>query len=286
MTAIQRYDNAPGSLADTMKIGDILSKSGFFADSRDAAQAVTKILAGQELGIGPIAAMTGINIIKGRVAISANLMAAQVKRGGRYNYRVLRLDDKACELVFFEGSQEIGRSVFTTEDAKRAGTQNMDRFPRNMLFARAMSNGVKWFTPDIFTGPVYTPEELGGDQVVDVSPAPAPALPAVAATPAPYTPEPEAYTVDGVVSDIQHKKSARGVASLLFKVNGVPLVLKVADFPDIDTLANGDEATVIYHEEGEKRIAVVDDIRFTKPESDEEPGATFEAIEVPDEEPA
>jgi hypothetical protein len=29
-----------------------------------------------------------------------------------------------------------------------------------MLFSRAMSNGTRWYTPDIFGGPVYTPEEL------------------------------------------------------------------------------------------------------------------------------
>jgi hypothetical protein len=33
-----------------------------------------------------------------------------------------------------------------------------------MLFARAMSNGVKWFCPDVMNGStVYTPEELGAD---------------------------------------------------------------------------------------------------------------------------
>jgi hypothetical protein len=31
-----------------------------------------------------------------------------------------------------------------------------------MLFARAMSNGAKWHTPDVFAGnPVYTADELG-----------------------------------------------------------------------------------------------------------------------------
>jgi hypothetical protein len=30
-----------------------------------------------------------------------------------------------------------------------------------MLFARAMSNGAKWFCADVFGGPVYTPDELG-----------------------------------------------------------------------------------------------------------------------------
>jgi hypothetical protein len=56
---------------------------------------------------------------------------------------------------------EIGESRFTAKDAQAAGTQNMAKFARNMLFARAMSNGAKWYTPDIFGGPVYTPEEMG-----------------------------------------------------------------------------------------------------------------------------
>jgi hypothetical protein len=46
------------------------------------------------------------------------------------------------------------------EDAKKAGTKNLDKFPKNMLFARAISNGVKWYTPDVFSGPVYVPEEM------------------------------------------------------------------------------------------------------------------------------
>lgn len=36
-----------------------------------------------------------------------------------------------------------------------------------MLFARAISNGVKWFCPDVFEMPVYTPEELGSTIVTE-----------------------------------------------------------------------------------------------------------------------
>jgi hypothetical protein len=39
-------------------------------------------------------------------------------------------------------------------------TKNIDKFPKNMFFARAISNGVKWFCPDVFSGPVYTLEEM------------------------------------------------------------------------------------------------------------------------------
>jgi len=150
------------SMDDAMKAAQAMAASGFFQDARQAAQAVVKILTGQELGVGPFTSMTGVYIIQGRPALSANLMAAAVKRSGRYNFRVIELTDTRCEIIFFEGGQECGRSVFTADEARKAGTKNMDKYPRNMLYARAISNGVRWFCPDVLGGsPVYTPEELG-----------------------------------------------------------------------------------------------------------------------------
>jgi hypothetical protein len=148
---------------DVMTLGTVFAKSGYFQDARDAAQAVVKMLAGQELGFGPVASMTGIYIVKGRVSLSANLIAAAVKKGGKYNYRVAELSETACKIVFFEGKEQIGESSFTMEDAKIAGlvTENYRKFARNMLFARAMSNGAKWFCADVFGGPAYMPDELG-----------------------------------------------------------------------------------------------------------------------------
>jgi len=153
------------NLADTMELAKAMAASGFFTDSRQAAQAVVKILAGRELGFGPVASMTGINVIKGKITLSANLIAASVKRSGRYNYRVARMDDTACSIDFYEGNQKIGNSTFTAADAKTAGLSgdNWRKFPRNMLFARAMSNGAKWYCPDLSGGPLYTPDELGAN---------------------------------------------------------------------------------------------------------------------------
>jgi len=163
MTQALTVQNA--SLSETMQLGELLAASGFFQDSRGAAQAVVKVLAGAEIGFGPIASMTGINVIQGRVSISANLMAAAIKRSGRYDYRVKEMTPQRCEIEFRERNGDrweiIGSSEFTAQDARQAGTKNMDKFARNMLFARAMSNGARWYTPDIFGGPVYTPEEMG-----------------------------------------------------------------------------------------------------------------------------
>ena len=148
------------SAADALTIGETFFKSGMFSDIKSAQQAVVKIMAGAEMGISPFAAMSGIHIIQGKPTIGAGLMAARVKGFGKYDYKVLEHSDKICSIEYFQGTNSLGVSTFTIEDAKKAGTKNIDRFPKNMLFARAMSNGVKWYTPDIYENPVYVPEEM------------------------------------------------------------------------------------------------------------------------------
>ena len=153
------------SAADALTIGETFYKSGMFVDIKSAQQAVVKIMAGSEMGISPFAAMSGIHIIQGKPTIGAGLMAARVKGFGKYDYKVIEHNEKICQIEYFErlpanGLKSIGVSTFTIEDAKKAGTKNLDKFPKNMLFARAMSNGVKWYTPDIYEAPVYVPEEM------------------------------------------------------------------------------------------------------------------------------
>lgn len=145
---------------EIMSLGKAFAESGMFPDIKSAAQAVVKISAGQEIGIPPFAAMSGVHIINGKPTIGAGLIAATVKGSGKYDYKVIQQDEKACSIDFYQGKEMIGNSTFTIEDAKKAGTKNIDKFPKNMLFARAVSNGVKWYCPDVFAGPVYTPEEM------------------------------------------------------------------------------------------------------------------------------
>lgn len=150
---------------DTMqRVAVVLHESGYFGDVKSKAQAIIKVMAGAELGLPPFASMTGIHIIQGKPALGANVIATLVKNDPRYDYRVLEMTDAVCRIEFFENGASCGTSEFTAQDARKAGTKNMDKFPKNMLFARAMSNGAKWFTPGIFGGAaVYTPEELGAD---------------------------------------------------------------------------------------------------------------------------
>ena len=192
-------DNLPArmGLAEVQTLGALLAKSGYFADAKDAAQACVKVLAGQELGLPPIASMMGIHVIKGKVELSANLIASLVRRHG-YDYVIERHDNTGCVIVFLsKEKKQLGKSSFTEADAKAAqiGSDMYRKFPRNMYFSRAMSNGAKWFCPEVFSGvPVYGQGELGGPsedgEVVDPAeagpaPAPVPARRVEEAKPAP-----------------------------------------------------------------------------------------------------
>jgi hypothetical protein len=160
------------------RVGKAMVSSGYFSDARDVAQAIVKIMAGQEMGLGAFSSMTGIHIIKGKPVLGANLIATLIKQHPHYDYRVRQLDDNGCVIAFYENREEVGVSSFTAADAKAAGLSgdNWRKFPRNMYFARAISNGAKWFTPGVFGGAaVYTADELGANvdeegEIIDVTP--------------------------------------------------------------------------------------------------------------------
>jgi hypothetical protein len=157
---------------DVFKLGEVFAKSGYFTDAKDASQAIVKILAGREIGVGAMASMSGIHLVQGKPTLSANLIASLIKnKNSGYNYRVLEMSETVCEIEFFERGESIGKSKFTIEEAKNAGLTGKDvwkKFAKNMLFARAISNGAKWFCPDIFNGvPVYSPEEMGAEVNLD-----------------------------------------------------------------------------------------------------------------------
>ncbi len=160
-----RPNNVIQSMEDVERAARAMSASKFFPDSKDAAQAIVKILAGRELGFGAFASMAGVAVIQGKPVVGANLTAAAIKQTGKYNYRVTQHTDQICEIEFFEQGQSVGKSSFSMEDAKAAGLTTKDnwkKYPRNMLFARAISNGQKWYAPDVYNGvTVYTPDEMG-----------------------------------------------------------------------------------------------------------------------------
>lgn len=167
LSVVPRAPLVPGQLAgpiagltvrnldDVLTIAKVMAASGLFEDARDANRAAVKILAGLEVGIGPFAAMNGYHLIQNKAVPSAGILAGLLKRHPVYDYEVLEHSAERCVLRFTRHDAELGVSGFTMDDARTQGALSgrnqgtWQKFPRNMLFARAMTNGVKWFCPDL-----------------------------------------------------------------------------------------------------------------------------------------
>jgi len=150
--------------ATVMELANVIAGSRDFPDVRTPEKAAVRILAGREMGVGPIASVIGIRVQAGRVSMDATLMAGCIKRSGRYDYKITAHTNDVCAMVFFENGEPAGESAFSLADAKTAGLAAKDtwrQYPRNMMFARALSNGARWYCPAIFGGAIYTHEELG-----------------------------------------------------------------------------------------------------------------------------
>jgi cell division septation protein DedD len=169
---------------DPMTVAQVFKASGMFPDIQSEAAACAKIIIGRGLGLSDYDAMTGLHIIKGKAVLAANLMAASIKRAGKYDYRAT-CSDTECSIVFFgrtmDGKwEEIGTTEFTLEDARRAqlGGDNWRKWPKAMLFARCISSGYKQHCPDALgAAPVYV-EAHGETEIVEDAPRSRAALPA------------------------------------------------------------------------------------------------------------
>lgn len=157
-----------------------LWKSGFFkADIRGVSQAVSKIILGRSLGIDPASAVMGLYITgQGKLSMSANLMVRCIKaykepETGKTKYRLkfVEKSSKACEIEVFERYEEkkgdwvwesLGTERVVLEDMKHLASSDVwKKYPKNMLFARCVSNVAKFYTADVFGGSaVYTPDEI------------------------------------------------------------------------------------------------------------------------------
>ena len=160
-------------LKEPMALGEVFAKSGMFPDVKSQSQAVVKILAGRELMLSPFESMASIYIVNGKLALTSKAMAGLLKKSKIYDYKIDKLTDEECTISLLkkdsEGTSEIGKSTFTFKDAAKAGLVNKDvwkSYPKNMLFARAITNLTRFYCPEVISG-YYVKEELDDlDEVV------------------------------------------------------------------------------------------------------------------------
>lgn len=166
-------------------------QSKAFAGIANESAAIIKIELGRELGMSAIASLQGIMFNeRGGFTLSATLQGACLQRHG-YSWKVVKLTDDECALDIYRGGDKIGESTLTMKQAAAAKMNQQwsskdgawtekhtwKSFPRNMLFARCLTNAVKWYAPEVLAGvPMYDPDELEGlppsEAVIDVTPTP------------------------------------------------------------------------------------------------------------------
>ena len=142
------------------RMASAVAKSGLFG-VKNPEQAIALMLIAQAEGMHPAIAARDYHVVQGRPALKADAMLARFQQaGGKVTWNIYT--DKEVSATFSHpsgGSVSVG---WTIEQAKTAGLTNKDvwrQYPRAMLRARVVSEGIRTVYPGVAVG-VYTPEEV------------------------------------------------------------------------------------------------------------------------------
>lgn len=147
-------------LADIQKMAEVAATSKMFG-FKNPQEAMAIMLLCQAENLHPAIAMRDFHVIQGRPALKADAMLARFQQaGGKVDWKVYT--DAEVTGVFSHpqgGSLEV---TWTLSQAKSIGIANKDNwknYPRAMLRARCLSEGIRAVYPGCVVG-VYTPEEV------------------------------------------------------------------------------------------------------------------------------
>jgi hypothetical protein len=114
------------------------------------------IMAGQELGLPPMASLRSIHVVKGKPVLSADAMVAVALRSGQCEYfRRVSADNISATYETKRVGSEPTRATWTIEDAKTAqllSNDNWKKYPRAMLKARCKAELARDVYPDVLAG--------------------------------------------------------------------------------------------------------------------------------------
>lgn len=124
------------------------------------------------LNIDPLDALNGgLYCVQGKVEMSAQMMSQLIRQAGHSLTKDRRSDDTICIL---HGKRKDNDNTWTESfcinDAKRAGIYKPNspwtKFPRNMLYARALSNLARQLFSDVIKG-CYVKGEILEDDLLN-----------------------------------------------------------------------------------------------------------------------
>ena len=137
-------------------ICSVLSKAPFYQKLGPGGTLAIWLTA-MEMDLPPMACLNGgLYTFDGKIQVSSILMNALIVKSG-HRTEILRLDEQACEILFWRSDRPEGKNTFTyrytIHDATKAKLITKDNWQKNlrdMLFCRCLMGGGKKFMPDVF----------------------------------------------------------------------------------------------------------------------------------------
>ena len=191
-----------------------VAKSGLFG-VKTPDQAMALMLVAQAEGMHPAIAARDYHVINGRPTLRADAMLARFQQaGGKVEWG--EYTDQRVVGTFSHPQGGSVRIEWTTKMAQDAGlTRNptWKSYPRQMLRARCISEGIRTIYPGVAIG-TYTPEEAE-----DMAPRPARDMGAVEEV---APPPPPAVDVEGLIEQIQLASTLEFLETLRPQMRQVP----------------------------------------------------------------
>ena len=148
-------------IGDMQIMARVFAKSGLILGAKTEEQTMTLMLVAQAEGRHPASVAADYHIIQGRPTLKSEAMLARFQQaGGKVEWH-----DHSNDKVSGTFSHPQGGSLRVDWDMARAksaglGTKdNWRQYPRQMLRARVISEGVRAVFPAVLNG-MYTPEEV------------------------------------------------------------------------------------------------------------------------------
>lgn len=161
MSNIIKFEEHKKQLDMVKTYANIAVKSGKYKDYSEA-DIMNIMLTASDLGISPMKALNGgFYIVNGKISMSTAMMADRIRQKG-HSIRITEWTKEKCVVLGIR--KDNGDSVkfeFTLEDASAAGllgSPTWKKWPKQMLYNRAMSTLARTLFPDV-VGNAYSEDE-------------------------------------------------------------------------------------------------------------------------------
>lgn len=147
------------SVSDMERLASAIAKSKLFG-MKTPEEALALMAISQAEGLHPAIAARDYHIINGRPTLKADAMLARFQSaGGKVEWH--SYTDECCEATLSHPQGGSVKVMWDMERVKQAEIKNSsmyNKYPRNMLRARVISEGIRTVYPGVVIG-TYTPEE-------------------------------------------------------------------------------------------------------------------------------